>query len=147
MLERGIQQWDAMSEGQRRSTLNRFNQFFQLTPPEKQKALETLSEPERRQIEKTLQTFGSLPPAQRAQCIRSFAKFTSLSLEERQQFLKNAERWKLMSPGERQAWRQLVNRLPPPLPPGVRPLPRGTPPLPPSLARSRPAPTVVTNGK
>jgi hypothetical protein len=140
MLEKGIQQWDEMSEEQRRSTLNRFNQFFQLTTPEKEKALQTLSEPERRQIEKTLQTFGSLPPAQRAQCIRSFAKFASLSLEERQQFLKNAERWKLMSPGERQAWRQLVGRLPPPPP-------RRPPPLPPSLARSRPGPTVVTNGK
>jgi predicted Fe-S protein YdhL (DUF1289 family) len=140
MLEKGIQQWDAMSEDQRRSTLNRFNQFFQLTTPEKEKALQTLSEPERRQIEKTLQTFGSLPPTQRAQCIRSFAKFASLSLEERQQFLKNAERWKLMSPGERQAWRQLVGRLPPPPP-------RRPPPLPPSLARSRPGPTVVTNGK
>ena len=140
MLEKGIQQWDAMSEGQRRSTLNRFNQFFQLTSQEKEKALRTLSEPERRQIEKTLQTFGKLPPAQRARCISSFAKFASLSLDERQQFLKNAERWKLMSPGERQAWRQLVGRLPPPPP-------RRPPPLPPSLARSRPEPTVVTNGK
>ena len=100
--------------------LDRFNQFFELTAPEKEKALKTLSEPERRQIEKTLRTFGSLPPDQRAQCIRSFAKFASLSLDERQQFLKNAERWKLMSPGERQAWRELVRSLPPPLPPDCR---------------------------
>jgi hypothetical protein len=140
MLEKGIQQWGAMAVDQRRSTLNRFNQFFQLTTQEKEKALQMLSEPERRQIEKTLEAFGKLPPAQRAHCIRSFDKFASLSLEERQQFLKNAERWKLMSPGERQGWRQLVSRLPPPLP-------RRPPPLPPSLARSRPAPTVVTNGK
>ena len=51
-----------------------------------------------------------MPPDQRAQCIRSFEKFASLSLAERQQFLKNAERWKLMSPSERQAWRELVNQ-------------------------------------
>ena len=139
MLEKGIQQWDSLSENQRRNTLRRFNQFFELTTGEKERALKTLSEPERRQIEKTLQTFGSLRPDQRARCIVSFAKFTSLSLEERQQFLKNAERWKLMPPSERQAWRQLVSRLPPPLPP-VRP-----PPLPPT-ARPRPARTVVTNG-
>jgi hypothetical protein len=139
MLEKGIQQWDAMSEDQRDNTLHRFNQFFELTAVEKEKTLKTLSEPERRQIEKTLQTFGNLRPEQRARCIISFAKFTSLSLEERQQFLKNAERWKLMSPSERQAWRQLVSRLPPPLPP------TRLPPLPPE-PRSRPARTVVTNG-
>jgi hypothetical protein len=139
MLEKGIQQWDSLSEDQRHRTLRRFNQFFELTAGEKEKALKTLSEPERQQIEKTLRTFGNLRPEQRARCIVSFAKFTSLSLEERQQFLKNAERWKLMSPSERQAWRQLVTRLPPPLPP-VRP-----PPLPPT-ARPRPARTVVTNG-
>jgi hypothetical protein len=139
LLEKGIEQWGELSEGQRHNTLRRFNQFFELTAVEKEKALSTLSEPERRQLEKTLRTFGSLRPEQRAQCIRSFAKFASLSLEERQQFLKNAERWKMMSPSERQAWRQLVSRLPPPLPP-VRP-----PPLPPT-ARPRPARTVVTNG-
>jgi hypothetical protein len=139
LLEKGIDEWHAMSEDQRRSTLQQFYQFFQLNPNEKRKALNTLSEPERQQIEKTLKTFGSLPPAQRAQCVRSFAKFASLSLEERQQFLKNAERWKQMSPTERQAWRQLVSHLPPPLP-------RRPPPLPPSVPRSRPTPTMVTNG-
>jgi hypothetical protein len=139
LLEKGIEQWHGMSEDQRQTMLNRFNKFFQLTGKEKTNALNTLSEPERRQIEKTLKTFGNLPPAQRAQCIKSFAKFTSLSLEERQQFLKNAERWKQMSPTERQAWRQLVSHLPPPLP-------RRPPPLPPSLPRSGPARAVVTNG-
>ena len=139
LLEQGIQHWDSLSAYQRRNTLHRFNQFFELTAGEKEKALSTLSEPERRQIEKTLQSFGNLRPEQRARCITSFAKFASLSLEERQQFLKNAERWKLMSPSERESWRQLVSRLPPPLPPN-RP-----PPLPPEL-RTRPARTVVTNG-
>ena len=139
LLEKGIEQWASLSEDQRRNTLHRFNQFFALTAAEKEKALNTLSEPERRQIEKTLRTFGHLRPDQRAQCIRSFAKFASLSLDERQQFLKNAERWKLMSPAERQAWRQLVTRLPPPLPP------RLPPPLPP-LPRTHPARAVVTNG-
>jgi hypothetical protein len=139
MLEKGIQQWDSMPVEKRHKTLSQFDQFFQLTSQEKDKALKTLSAPERQQIEKTLRTFGSLPPEQRAKCIRSFAKFTSLSLEERQQFLKSAERWKLMSPDERQAWRELVNRLPPPLPPNM-------PPMPPFTPRHRPTPTVVTNG-
>jgi hypothetical protein len=143
LLEKGIRQWNSLSEGQRRSTLRRFNQFFELTAVEKEKALRTLSEPERRQIEKTLQTFGNLRPEQRARCINSFAKFASLSLEERQQFLKNAERWKLMPPSERQAWRQLVSILPPPLPPRLPPPP---PPPPPPLPPPRPPRAVVTNG-
>ena len=139
MLQQGIQQWNAMSEEQRRNTLTRFNRFFELTPAEKERVLRTLSEPERQQIEKTLQEFGNLPPEQRARCIGSFAKFASLSLEERQQFLKNAERWKLMPPSERQAWRELVRKLPPPLPPR---LPPPLPPLPPPL----PPRAMVTNG-
>jgi hypothetical protein len=126
-LEKGLQQWDSMSEAQRQRTLQRFNQFFKLTGAEKQRTLMTLSEPERQQIEKTLQTFGSLPEDQRARCIDSFDKFASLSPEERQEFLKNAERWKLMTPGEREAWRQLVNYVPPPPPPRPPPPP---PPLP-----------------
>ena len=126
-LEKGLQKWDSMSEAQRQRTLGRFNQFFKLTGAEKERALMTLSEPERQQIEKTLQTFGNLSEEQRAWCLRSFEKFASLSPEERQEFLETAERWKLMPPGEREAWRQLVNYVPPPLPP--RPLPP-PPPLP-----------------
>ena len=138
MLEHGIDKWGAMSEDQRRRMLSRFKEFFELTAQEKQKALNMLSGPERRQIEQTLRTFGSLPPDQRDQCIRSFAKFASLSLAERQQFLKSAERWKLMSPGERQTWRELVHNLPPPLPPDW-------PPMPPSPRSARPAPAIATN--
>jgi hypothetical protein len=139
MLEQGINKWGSMSEDQRRKMLDRFKGFFELTDPEKQKALNTLSEPERQQIEKTLRTFGSLPPNQRAQCIRSFEKFAGLSTAERQQFLKSAERWTLMSPSERQAWRDLVQRMPPPLPPSF------PPPLPPSAHPPRPTAAVATN--
>ena len=142
-LQAGIEQWSRMPDDQRRKMVSRFNQFFDLTREEKEKALQTLSGPERRQIEKTLKTFGNLPPDQRAQCIRSIEKFTSLSLEERQQFLKNAERWKLMTPSERQAWRDLVNVMPPVAPP---PLPPDFPPLPPSHASPQRVRTLVTNG-
>jgi hypothetical protein len=137
-LEEGVRQLQAMPEEQRRKLLARFDRFFDLTPAEKAKALGSLSEPEQRQIEKTLRQYGQLSPEQRDQCIRSFAKFASLSLEERQQFLKNAEHWKLMTPDERQAWRELVSRLEfqppmPPMPGGVMPR---RPPMPP-LATNR----------
>ncbi len=134
-LQAGIDQWQALPENQRRQITARFNQFFDLTPTEKQKALNILSEAERRQIEKTLRAYSTLGPQERALCLQSFEKFTRLSLEERQKFLKNAERWKLMTPDERQAWRDLVARLSslPPLPPGFHdppPLPAPPPPLP-----------------
>ncbi|HRT55697.1 MAG TPA: DUF3106 domain-containing protein [Candidatus Paceibacterota bacterium] len=134
-LQAGIDQWQALPETQRRQITARFNQFFDLTPAEKQKALNILSDAERRQIDKTLRAYGTLGPQERALCLQSFEKFTRLSLEERQKFLKNAERWKLMTPDERQAWRDLVARLSnlPPLPPGFHdppPLPGPPPPMP-----------------
>lgn len=130
-LEKGLQKWGAMSEGQRQRTLYRFNQFFKLSRAEKEKTLMTLSEPERQHIERTLQTFANLSEDQRAWCLRSFEKFASLSPEERQEFLDRAERWKLMPPSEREAWRQLVAIVPPPLPPLPPPPPPPLPPLPP----------------
>jgi hypothetical protein len=95
---------------------------------------------ERRQIEKTLKTYGNLPPDQRAKCARAIEKYVSLSLEDRQQFLKNAERWNLLTPSQRQSWRDLVNKLPPP------PLPPDFPPLPPLRPTPRPTHAVATNG-
>jgi hypothetical protein len=136
-LEADIARWGALSEEQRRKTCQRFDQFFELTPKEKEKALNTLSEAERQQMDKTLRTFEKLTKTQREVCVRSFEKFANLSLEERALFLKNADRWRLMSPEERQAWRNLVAKMPewPPIPP----LP--PPPLPPGF----PSPN-LTNG-
>ncbi len=87
----------------------------------KQAALNTLSDAERGQMEKTLQAFDKLPPDQRDECIRAFAKFAGMSASEKREFLKNAERWSQMSPAERQAWRDLVANVPewPPLPTGL----------------------------
>jgi hypothetical protein len=121
-LEAGLDHWRSLPPEQRGKTLESFNAFFELTPAEKQRALGSLSETEQRQMEKTLQAYANLPVAQRAQCIRSFEKFASMGLAERQGFLKNAERWKLLSPAERESWRTLV-RFAPILPPdttGVR---------------------------
>lgn len=140
-LQKGIRQWQSLSEEQRQQIASRFRQFFDLTHDEKEQALNTLSEPERLQIQKTLQAFGQLPQGQRALCIRSFEKFASLSLVERQQFLKNAARWKLMTPEERQSWRELVSRVP------MMPPDASTAPIPrPPAAHGHPGTTVATNG-
>jgi hypothetical protein len=122
-----LARWNALSDEQRQRITDRFKQFFELAPVEKQKTLGTLSPLERQQMEKTLQSFDQLPPLQRFECVRAFAKFAGMSPPERAEFLKNAERWSQMSPQERQTWRDLVANVPkwPPMPPV--PLP----PLPP----------------
>ena len=121
----------------------RFNQLFELTPSEKEKILATLSDVERRQMEKTLEAYGQLTVLQRRQCVMSFTKFAGMSATERQEFLKNAQRWAEMSPAERQSWRELVSVAPKmPLLPLItikRP-----PPLPVNTHKAPPA--VTTNG-
>lgn len=117
----------ALTEEQRRRLSENFSRLIELTPREKEKALRTLSDAERRQMEKTLQAFEKLPQSQRARCIRSFAKFAALSAGDQQEFLKNAEHWSQMSFTERQAWHELVSiaYILPPLPP--LPAPRRPP--------------------
>jgi hypothetical protein len=113
-----LARWTAMTEMQQKRIAASVDQFFALTPDEKEAALNTLSNAEHRQMEKTLHTFDKLPPAQREECIHAFAKFAGMSASEKQEFLKNAERWSQMSPADRQAWRDLVANVPewPPLP-------------------------------
>jgi hypothetical protein len=119
-----------------------FNQFFELTPVEKQQTLKTLSAAERAQMEKTLQTFDKLPPKQRFTCLRNYAKFAGMNATERAEFLKNAESWSKMSPKERQTWRDLVAQVPqwPPMPPATVP-----PNLIPHMSPKIPRPSVATN--
>ncbi|MGA2280145.1 MAG: DUF3106 domain-containing protein [Verrucomicrobiota bacterium] len=135
--------WNTLSDDQRQKITAQFNLFFELTPLEKRKTLNTLSAAEQQQMEKTLETFGKLPPAQRRQCIRAFTEFAGMSAREKQDFLKNAQHWSQMSPQERQTWRDLVTHVPewPPLPPALMP---PLPPLPPQLTQ-RLHPVAVTN--
>ena len=124
-LKREFNRWVAMSDADRQKAVAGFNKFFELTPTQKEKTLDSLSDDERQQMEQTLSSYQNLTPKQRAQCISSFEKFAKMGAGERQQFLKNAERWRDMTPEERQKWRQLVivaPIMPPPsLPPQVVP--------------------------
>jgi hypothetical protein len=137
----GQAHWNALPENQRRQMIAQFNQFFELTLEEKQRTLNTLSDAERAQMQKTLQAFGNLTPNQRDECIRAFAKFAGMSAVEKEEFLKSAERWSQMSPEERQTWRDLVVNVPqwPPLPIGFAASP-APPPVPPRVE-----PSVATN--
>ena len=130
--------WNALTEQERGRIAAQFNQFFELTPGEKQKTLGALSETERQQMERTLAAFAKLPPAQRIQCIHGFTKFAQMSAADRAQFLRNAEHWAQMSPADRQAWRDLVANVPrwPPVPESML-----MPPKPPRLPRLHPVAT------
>jgi hypothetical protein len=116
-----LAQWKSLSEKQRNVIATQFNAFFELTPDEKQQTLNTLSDAERAQMEKTLQAYADLSPDQRLECIRAFNEFADMTPQDRVEFLKNAERWSQLTPRERQAWRDLVEDVPkwPPLPPGA----------------------------
>jgi hypothetical protein len=131
--------WNTLSENQRQTITAQVNQFFELTPAEKQKTLNTLSDAERLQMETTLETFGQLPRAQRVQCLRAFTEFAGMSAQEKRDFLQNAQRWSQMPPKERQTWRDLVTHVPewPPLPPPA------TPPAPSQLMPPRTAPLTL----
>ncbi|MGH7992333.1 MAG: DUF3106 domain-containing protein [Limisphaerales bacterium] len=128
--------WHILSEVQRKRIAAQVNLFFDLTPDEKQETLNTLSDAEREQMEKTLQAFGNLSKAQRIECIHAFAKFANMNAAEKREFLQNAERWSQMTPAERQTWRDLVTNVPnwPPMPP-----------MPESALETAPAPPVATN--
>jgi len=142
VLEADIERWQAMSAGERRRLFDRVNRFFDLPPEEQERALNTLSHDERAQMEATLDAFEKLPRGERGQCLRAFAEFAGMKAAERQQFLEKVKRWSAMSPGERDSWRDLVQKLPelPPMPPGF--LEASLPPMP-----EPPMPTVATNSR
>ncbi len=133
--------WQALSGDERQRITAQFNKFFELTPDEKQKTLNTLSNAERAQMEKTLQSFDKLPAAQRIQCVHAFTEFAGMSPQDRTEFLKNAERWSQLPPKERQAWRDLVAQVPvwPPMPNALI-----MPPMPPKI-QLHPHPMMATN--
>jgi hypothetical protein len=133
---------NSLSDEQSQKISAQFNRFFGLTPAEKQETLNTLSDAERAQMEKTLQAFDQLPPQQRILCVNNYAKFAGMSAAERAEFLRNADRWSRMSPAERQTWRDLVTHVPewPPLPAAI--FPPGT--YPPTVPKDL-RPGIATN--
>lgn len=122
---------------QRQAMYDGFQHFFKLTDEDRQRTLAALSPEERSEMQKSLRAFMRLPKSQRDRCIRSFGQFTSMTEQEQMKFFRNAERWHELTPAERQAWRNLVNRFPP--------MPPMLPPLPPVRPITRPGVPVATN--
>lgn len=127
-----------LSEDTRQNMVSRFQQFFDLDDKEKEKVLNTLPDSDRQQLRQTLKVFDKRPLDRRDAYLRNLEKFINFTPDERGRFLQNAARWQAMPSTERQAWRDLVKKIPdmPPLPPGM------LPPLPPGLdPRLAPPPT------
>jgi hypothetical protein len=103
----------SLSPGQRRKVAEHVNQFLALSSNARQSTLEVFSPTERQAMERTLEAFEKLPLEQRQICIASFERLSGMGQQERSRFLKNAERWRAMSPRERETWRTLVAIIPP----------------------------------
>ncbi|MDB6027728.1 MAG: hypothetical protein JWM68_3951 [Verrucomicrobiales bacterium] len=133
-LRQELTAWRSLPEQKRQLMSEQFRQFFELNDDQKKKILGSIPAVEREQMAKALEKYETLPSAMRQRCIDSFTKFAAMSSDERAEFMKNAERWESMTPNERRAWRDLVNRLPP------------LPPMPPSLKVHPTTALVATNG-
>jgi hypothetical protein len=122
-MEKRIAEWNALPKETRTRVFAQVNQFFELTPEEREKSLRILSGPERDAMRETLDTFAGLTVEQRQMCVRSFEKFSRLTLAERRQFFQKAEIWSRMTAAERELWKELVSRARelPPFPPGTEP--------------------------
>lgn len=109
-----------------------WQRFFEGASPRRDRALEEMSASERQEMQAVLERFRRLTPEQRRTSVTSFSRLASMSPAERSEFLRNAERWTALPQEEREAWRQIVNKLPvfPPLPTQLPEPPLPQPPLP-----------------
>lgn len=141
--ERKLAEWRAMSPEQRRQLYGAFHHYFELSEPEQQRILATLSEPEREETEKVVNSIEKWPKDRQDAYMAAFRKYAEMSPVERYNFLKNAERWQKMSLAERQAWRDLIRRLPesPPLPAGFFPHAQPAGPSAPPAIKTNTAPS------
>ncbi|KAB2665852.1 MAG: DUF3106 domain-containing protein [Verrucomicrobia bacterium] len=124
-VEAQFARWKALSEDDRADRTKAFRGIFDLGTGRRDKVLGRMEVPDRRTLERTLDQYSRMSPAERERILEGFGKYSRLSPTERADFLTHAARWQAMSPEERNAWRRLVLHLPPPppLPPAGRPAP------------------------
>ncbi len=132
--EQKLARWQQLSPAERQQMFASFQRFFDLSESEKEKTLDVLSEAQRLETEKVLDSIQKKPKSEQEQYLAAFRQFSEMSTQDREQFIKNAERWRAMSPAERQAWRDLEKQL------------SGMPPLPPELVLPRAQPIGPATG-
>jgi hypothetical protein len=116
-LSERIEQWKILPAVERSRLDERVNEFFNMNRERQQRALDSFSDTDRKSMQDALDAFRVLNPQQRDLCIKAFAqfadRFAAMSRPEQIAFLKNAERWREMSPKEREMWRKVVAVVPP----------------------------------
>jgi hypothetical protein len=142
--ETRIEKWRSLPPEHRQQMFNQFGKFFELSPKEQGRVLETLPAKERQETLKSLEALEKLPPDQRNACLESFDKVVGKSDSSAASFVITVQRWQAMSAEEKEVWKRLTKVLPPglePPPPGYipRPAPKGAtlpaPPLPGSSSK------------
>jgi len=112
-IEANLQRWQKANAEKRERMTEHLATFFQLPAEEQRKAMGALLHGEHESMQRTLDAFSRLSPADRRACVASFQKFATMDPKERASFLRNAARWQQLTPEERQTWRELVNKIPP----------------------------------
>ena len=129
-----LQDWHAIPTERRQEIYRHFQRFSALSSKEREKVLETLSQNERLQAEKSLlvvQELEKLSPEERAACLESFQNFIETPPKSDQLYLKLnvIQRWNDLSVKERDVLKRvrgvLAPGLQPPIPGSVSEPPRG----------------------
>lgn len=105
-------------EAQVERVFKHLRRFFDLPEEKREQTLAMIASDRRGRTEATLEVFEELPPRLRAQCLKSLVKFSQMEPSEQKRFLENVQTWQSMTSDQREAWRKLVDELPP-LPPGM----------------------------
>jgi predicted Fe-S protein YdhL (DUF1289 family) len=138
--EADLRRWETADAAARERMTAHLATFFQLSPEEQRKHLAGLPQGEHEEMQNTLAAFARLSPEVRRACVASFQKFATMDPKERASFLRNAARWQKLTPQERQAWRELVSKIPP-----MPPMPVVEPPLPSANSNATPRKFASTN--
>ena len=133
-----LEKWHSLPTERRTQIYSQFKRFFALSNKERDRVLETLSQEERAQAERTLkivQALEKLSPAERDACVDAFLAFieTPVNSREHQLRLQEIHGWRKLEPHEQELFRTVSKFvLPPP------PLPGSQPPLPGSPEATQP---------
>jgi hypothetical protein len=138
-----LEEWHAIPIERRQRIYAQFQKFFELSPKERAKFLETLPRQDRDQAEKSLQVvqeLDKLSPEDRAACLESFKDFAETPAKSSQRFLhlETIRQWKEMSTKEKDILRKVRSVL---VPGSEPPIPGGT--SKPPLGEDKPAPPAV----
>jgi hypothetical protein len=113
---------------QREKLFSNFARFFDLPAEQKQVVLARLAPADRSRVQAVLAAIERLPADQRVRGLQSISLLFTMTDDQQRELLRSAARWKELPPAERQAWTNLVHRLPP-LPELPSHAPRGSSPV------------------